>query len=111
MNGEAARGRLGQQLAGEPRGVGGGVLEGGCQLRALRAAVLLEGVINAFGYILGKGHGGQAVQGAFKRGGDGAAGDDETERAVETDIDAADDGVDLGGQEMGDGDADECGTR
>ena len=61
--------------------------------------------------VLGKRDRGQAVERAFPRAGDGAAGDDETEGGVETDVDAAEDGIGfkLGRQEVGEGDIDAIG--
>lgn len=71
----------------------------------------LEALVDFGREVLGKRDGRQAVEGAFPSAGDGAAGDDETEGGVETDVDAAEDGIGfkLGRQEVGEGDIDAIG--
>jgi hypothetical protein len=71
----------------------------------------LEALVDFGREVLGKRDRGEAVEGAFPRAGDGAAGDDEPERGVEPDVDAAEDGIgfQLGRQKVGECDVDAVG--
>ena len=73
----------------------------------------LEPIIDRGGEVLRKRDRGQAVERAFPRTGDCAARDDEAERGVEADVDAADDGVDVqvGRQQVADRDVDRIARR
>lgn len=89
------RARRGGGNAGrhEMRGVAGRDFQDRVELGIRDVAGSLEAFVDFGGEVLRERDGGQAVQGAFPRAADGAAGDDETEAGVESDVDATDDAV------------------
>ena len=105
----------GDKIGGEAGGVGGALRDGGGGGGQFgeRAAVV-EMVPLLVGKILRAGDGGEAVEGALPSGGDGAAGVDETEGGVETEINPGYDAIEGGGaagQKVGEGDIDAIGGR
>ena len=90
---ERARRGGGEAGRHEMRGVAGRDFQDGVELGIRDVAGSLEAFVDFGGEVLRKCDGGQAVQGAFPRAADGAAGDDETEAGVESNVDATDDAV------------------
>lgn len=90
---ERARRGGGEESRHEVRGVARRDFQDSVELRVGDVARGLEAFVDLAGEVLRKCDGGQAVQGAFPRAADGAAGDNETEAGVESDVDAAHDAV------------------
>ena len=90
---ERARRGGGEESRHEMRGVAGRDFQDRVELGIGDVASSLEAFVDFGGEVLRKCDGGQAVQGAFPRAADGAAGDNETEAGVESDVDAAHDAV------------------
>ena len=113
MDEEAAWESGGGEFRCEPRGVLRGDFQDRVQCGVGHIVRGLEPIIDRGGEVLGKRDRGQAVEGAFPCAGDCAARDDEAERGVEADVDAADDGVDVqvGRQEVADRDVDRVARR
>ena len=90
---ERARRGGGEESRHEVRGVARRDFQDSVELGVGDVARGLEAFVDLGGEVLRKCDGGQAVQGAFPRAADGAAGDNETEAGVESDVDAAHDAV------------------
>ena len=90
---ERARRGGGEESRHEVRGVTRRDFQDSVELRVGDVARGLEAFVDFGGEVLRERDGGQAVQGAFPRAADGAAGDDETEAGVESNVDATDDAV------------------
>lgn len=93
LHDERARRGGGEESRHEVRGVTRRDFQDSVELGVGDVARGLEAFVDFGGEVLRERDGGQAVQGAFPRAADGAAGDDETEAGVESNVDATDDAV------------------
>ena len=89
MDQETAWQRRGDEWRRESRGVGGGNPKHRMQGRVGPPTRRLQLIVEFGAHVLGKGDGGNAMQGSFPGPGDCSARDDEAERGIQPDIDAA----------------------
>ena len=110
---KGARGRGGDEARRKARSVGGGMTQGHEQFGVGDVVVGFKPLVDFGGEILRERDRGQAVEGAFPRAGDGAAGDDEPEGGVEAEVDAAQNGIGAreagAGEQVSEGDVDAIG--